>query len=157
MSCSCFIVPPHILKGIADSDTNSASVRQDARASLESCERMQAAREERLDALLAPGAHSHSRPTPRPFIPKQLLQKISESESVDEEVRKQAKTDLAQTEKLETAEQQIVGLAVKERAFRAVYDGNHTDPVNPDLPGELIRVEVRSCFEDVLQGIAEHC
>ncbi len=98
MSGRCYIVPPHLLQAIADSTSNSDSVRSSAKACLATRERVSVARKERFAALTMPrgyrqGAQS-SDATRQNFISESMLSHLANSDSVDEATRSRAKRDL---------------------------------------------------------------
>ncbi|EFY91319.1 hypothetical protein J3458_000436 [Metarhizium acridum] len=151
MSCNCFIVPPHLLKAIADSTHNSEEIRKSAQKGLDFHEKLIDARKERLSSLSQPrGARGEVLALrPAPFIPETLLHQLSLSEDVDEAVRERAKRDLEHFQSLMApkAEPQEEPQSMvkpkkgpKDAPYRAVYDAEHT--TNPEeLPGELKRAE----------------
>lgn len=97
MPCRCYIVPPHLLRGIADSQSNPEHIRKAAQASLAAHDRITSLRKERLAALTTPRGYQSSRPVnfqPQHIIPDSLLRHISESDQVDESTRTRARRDL---------------------------------------------------------------
>lgn len=82
MSCTCSIVPPHLLEGIAASEHNPQHVRDSARATLEHHHQLAALRKEHLERY----PRSHTGPSPSShdggFIPKHLLDHLAASEAV---------------------------------------------------------------------------
>lgn len=95
MQCPCFIVPPHLLRAIAESSSNSDQVREAAHASLAAHTRVGASRELRM-AMLSQPHGTDTDPSHRcsPFIPEGVLARLSVSEAVDEATRDNAKRDL---------------------------------------------------------------
>lgn len=100
MSCRCFIVPPHLLRGIAESTTNPEHVRKAAQASLVAHDRVTTSRRERMAKLTQPGGSGTAAFRTSPFIPEGLLTRLSTSESVDEATRTRAKRDLGHLQAL---------------------------------------------------------
>ncbi|POR30913.1 Extracellular metalloprotease [Tolypocladium paradoxum] len=187
MSCRCFIVPPHLLRGIAESTGNPEHVREAAKASLAAHDRVSSARRERLATLAQPGDSGAAASRASPFIPEGVLTRLSTSESVDEATRTRAKRDLNHLQSLmakapEAQKDQPVDVAValaasskgkdkdgpKDAPYRAVYDAKKTEDED-ELPGELIRAEGEAKVEDkdvnlafdnvghVLDFYKEHC
>lgn len=98
MSDRCYIVPPHLLQAIADSTSNSDSVRNSAKACLATRERVSLARKERFAALTTPRGYRQgtqpSEATRQSFISESVLSHLANSDSVDEATRGRAKRDL---------------------------------------------------------------
>ncbi|KAG9256921.1 uncharacterized protein F5Z01DRAFT_493474 [Emericellopsis atlantica] len=154
--CCCHIVPPHLLRAIANSEEVSETTRQAAKASLESRDKYSSKRKELFDRLTRPRGYRTPQGSPsasrrRSIIPDTLLRHLAHSSHLDDEGRARAKRDLDHlTQVLQgvgtahTSEQ--VPLAdgqkneVKDRASRAVYDAeNNFDEY--ELPGKLVRSE----------------
>ena len=109
MSPRCYIVPPHLLRGIAESTINSARTREAAHASLAAHDRITTIRKERFAALTEPrgfGRRLNMNFSPQQIIPDGLLRFLSTSEEVDEATRSKAKRDL---EHLETVIDRVPG------------------------------------------------
>lgn len=103
MSCRCYIVPPHLLRGIADSKSNSDNIRKAARASLAAHDHITGVRKERFAALGQPRGYNKAKPVsfrPQHIIPDALLRHVSESDQVDDATRARAKRDLEHLEKV---------------------------------------------------------
>jgi hypothetical protein len=103
MACRCYIVPPHLLRGIAESTVNSEGIRKAAEASIAVRERISAARQERLAALARPRGYSRTGSvnfTPQHIVPDFLLRHVAESEHVDEATRARAQRDLGHLEEV---------------------------------------------------------
>jgi hypothetical protein len=174
MAPCCFIVPPYLLQGIAESKGNDESVRSAARAALDLRDQYTTQRKERLAALTAPRGlraaalqrHSHQ-PS---IVPNVLLKHLAESEDVDEETRACAKRDLEHIENVQekyqevqtasssgSTEQKVMGVSSlagkkkkKEPAtkfYRAVYDAKHIQN-EARLPGTLVRGEGQKEADD---------
>ncbi|KFG84988.1 metalloprotease [Metarhizium anisopliae] len=151
MSCNCFIVPPHLLKGIANSTHNSEEIRKSAQNGLELHAKLTDARKKRLASLSQPRGARGEVPAPRPapFIPETVLHHLSIAEDLDEAVRQHAKRDLEHFQSLMApkAEPQEESQSMvkpkkhpKDAPYRAVYDAEHaTEPT--ELPGKLERAE----------------
>lgn len=103
MSSCCFIVPPYLLRGIADSTDNPDRIRKEAQESLAARDDVTKSRQEYIRKITQPRAVDSAEPTFRasPFIPESLLKHLSASEAVDETTRTQAKRDLKQLQVLE--------------------------------------------------------
>ena len=148
MACKCYIVPPHLLQGIADSKKNSEKIREVAKFSYESHNRICTARKERMAALAQPDPKNRRTHHPRPFVPQQVFQRLAESENVDETTRARAKRDLEKTQELLSRSQDSQQTVdAKESAYRAVYDMQHSSDEGK-LPGELVRAEGEAAVQD---------
>ncbi|PFH59977.1 hypothetical protein XA68_11652 [Ophiocordyceps unilateralis] len=155
MPCPCFIVPPHLLRSIAESTSNPQHVRQAARTSLVAHDRISATRVEVMSQLTDPSSRRGSRPAP--FITEAVLARLSASEAVDEQVRDHAKRDLNQLQAFmaKPVAQQQGNLAAAEddkekhkgNPYRAVYDAKKTMDQDA-LPGELVRAEGEGKVKD---------
>ncbi|EEU40502.1 uncharacterized protein NECHADRAFT_32824 [Fusarium vanettenii 77-13-4] len=168
MPCRCYIVPPHLLRGIADSQSNPEHIRKAAQASLAAHDRITTLRKERLAALTAPRGYQSSRPVnfqPQHIIPDTLLRHISESDQVDETTRARARRDLNHLQLIlgkvqaaqqgESVDQSLNATADKDKdkgspkdaPYRAIHDAqNSTD--ESDLPGKLVRSEGQAKTKD---------
>lgn len=104
-ACHCFIVPPHLLKAIADSTENSDEIRKTAQQCVEFHEKLITARRERIAALTQPRGARGEAPSlrPAPFIPQGVLQQLSTAEDVDDTTRTRAKRDLEHAQLLMSA------------------------------------------------------
>ncbi|PHH82428.1 hypothetical protein CDD82_6005 [Ophiocordyceps australis] len=150
MSCPCFFIPPHIFRGIADSEANPQHVRQAAQEHYDAQLRMSSARREHMENIAqarksgAPALHRVS-----PSVPENVLARISTSCCVDEATRDRAKKDLGSRQAHRVADpvdkdtavaDEPVETAEKDSPYRAVYDAHMTQS-QFGLPGELIRAE----------------
>ncbi|KAH6900680.1 hypothetical protein B0T10DRAFT_534948 [Thelonectria olida] len=142
MPCQCFIVPPHLLRAIADCATNADHIRHAARRSLNARDAYIKCRADRLTALATPREQQHQ----QQIIPPHVLRNLSQSEEVEESVREHAKLDHEHVEGLmqkklgSTEKEQTLAATTKSSPKRSVYDANHiTD--ESGLPGKLIRKE----------------
>lgn len=150
MAGRCYIVPPHLLQAIADSEHNSESTRAKAKASLASHNAVTKTRKESIGAVLA--ARQPSSGSSQPFVPAHILSHIAESDMVDEAARERAKRALAHSktlaERTKTDKKKDEALAagkgadcdLKDSVQRAVYDAKHSEN-ETDLPGKLVRGE----------------
>lgn len=103
MRSRCYIVPPHLLRGIAESSQNSEKTRKAAQASLAAHDRVTSCRKDRLAALNTPRGYSTNKPVhfrPQHIIPDTLLRHVAESDNCDEPTRARAKRDLEHLEKV---------------------------------------------------------
>lgn len=93
----CYIVPPYLLQGIADSDENGDECRQLALAALNHRNTYETLRQERLDYLSSPLAlraeHPFAAQAQQSIVPEHLLRHIAESKDVDAETRARAARD----------------------------------------------------------------
>ncbi|KZL63190.1 peptidase m4 thermolysin, partial [Colletotrichum incanum] len=164
MSHICYVVPPYLLKGIADAECNSEHERHAARQALELRDLFTTRRAERLAILGGPRAQrnqlsSRSRPS---IIPDVLLRHIAESPDVDEDTRANARRDLEHLQGLQQKIQQsqqgqqdqapLAAAAAKDPkksdgTYRAVYDAKNSDN-EQDLPGDVVRVEGQKAVDD---------
>ncbi|RSM14581.1 hypothetical protein CEP52_001295 [Fusarium oligoseptatum] len=166
MPCRCYIVPPYLLRGIADSKSNPEHIRQAAQASLAAHETITGLRKERLAALTAPRGYQNSRPVnfrPQHIIPDALLRHIAESDEVDEPTRTRARRDLNHLQQIlgrvqasqqgESANQSLGAAAdadkdsPKDAPYRAIHDAKNSSDES-DLPGKLARSEGQAKTKD---------
>ncbi|KAK2029038.1 metalloprotease [Colletotrichum zoysiae] len=155
----CYVVPPYLLRGIAEAECNSQHEREAASRALELRHVFTARRADRFALLCGPRAnrnHHHSRPS---IIPDLLLRHIAESPEVDDDTRANARRDLehlqALNQKIQASQQgqqdqQTLTAAVKKQpdaTYRAVYDAKNTDD-EQDLPGDVVRVEGQKAVVD---------
>ncbi|KAK2669704.1 hypothetical protein RAB80_015230 [Fusarium oxysporum f. sp. vasinfectum] len=113
MACRHFIVPPHLLRAIADSEANADKIRHAARRTLAARDTYTKVRAERMVALTVPRGYQRQQ-----IIPPHILRSLSQSEESEENVRDRAKRDL----------QHVEGL-MQQKLDEA------------DLPGKLVRKE----------------
>ena len=101
-SCRCYIVPPHLLRGLANSEDVPELTRNAAKASLEAREKLINVRKERFAELGRPRGFNRSgaRQSSQQIIPDTLLRHISESDNVNEDVRARARRDLEHLERV---------------------------------------------------------
>ncbi|WAO85763.1 Hypothetical protein NCS54_00301100 [Fusarium falciforme] len=168
MPCRCYIVPPHLLRGIVDSQSNPEHIRKAAQASLAAHDRITSLRKERLAALTTPRGYQNSRPVnfqPQHIIPDALLRHISESDQVDESTRTRARRDLnhlqqilgrVQASQQGESSNQSLGAAAdgdadkdspKDAPYRAIHDAQNSNDES-DLPGKLVRSEGQAKAKD---------
>ncbi|OHE91330.1 hypothetical protein CORC01_13359 [Colletotrichum orchidophilum] len=164
----CYVVPPHLLKAIADAECNSEHERHAARQALDLRELFTTRRAERLAILGGPRAQRHqlssrSRPS---IVPDILLQHIADSTDVDDDTRACAKRDLDHIRGVQQKVQQVqqgqaegfqdqVTLAATtgkkdpkaDKFYRAVYDAKNTENESK-LPGDVVRVEGQKAVDD---------
>lgn len=95
MTCRHYIVPPHLLRAIADSEENSDKIRHAARRSLTARDAYTKVRAERMAALTMPRGYQRQQ-----IIPPHILRSLSQSEESEEIVRDRAKRDLQHVEGL---------------------------------------------------------
>ncbi|KAI6778221.1 uncharacterized protein J7T54_004116 [Emericellopsis cladophorae] len=159
MSCPsrsgcCHIVPPHLLRAIANSDEVSETTRQAAKTSLASHDKYASKRKEGFERLARPSGRKttqESRSRRRSIVPDTLLRHLAHSSHVDDDTRARAKRDLDHL----TRVLQSVGTAQpsekvslsddqsndpKFHPSRAVYDAENNFNES-QLPGKLVRSE----------------
>ncbi|KAL2193059.1 metalloprotease [Corynascus similis CBS 632.67] len=156
----CSIVPPYLLRSIADSQATDDETRQRFLACLEHRDHYTGRRCERFSVLSQPRAARAAGGAPRGIVPETLLQHIADCEDVDEETRSRARADMERTRRAISTYQK--GLIQREESegsvavadagksegetpgssgfYRAVYDAKN-DNNEENLPGELVRVE----------------
>ncbi|KAM5348682.1 hypothetical protein ACJ41O_008506 [Fusarium nematophilum] len=164
MPCRCYIVPPHLLRGIAESSTNPENIRKAAQASLAAHEIVIGLRKERLAALTTPrGYRNVSFRGQQHIIPDALLRHVAESNLVDEATRTRAKRDLEHLEKIlgkvrasqqgESSFHQELSAAAegrdspKDAPYRAIHDVENSSNEG-HLPGKLVRSEGEGKVKD---------
>ncbi|KAK2059013.1 zincin [Colletotrichum caudatum] len=151
----CYVVPPYLLRGIAEAECNSQHERQAASRALELRDLFTARRADRFALLCGPRANRHqSRPS---IISDLLLRHIAESPDVDDDTRANARRDLQHLQALnqkiqvsQQGQQTPLAAAVKKKpdaTYRAVYDAKNTDD-ETDLPGDVVRVEGQKAVDD---------
>ncbi|KAK3332942.1 metalloprotease [Cercophora scortea] len=165
----CSIVPPYLLRGIAENSVNDESHRQVALRSLQQRETYTAKRCDRFSALARPRAARAQHPVQQQaIVPEFLLKHIAESELVDAETRARAAYDCEQIHKVTMAYKESLASqrldaeqqpetstttattatpSVKPGFYRAVYDAKNKDDEN-ELPGDLVRVEGQPAHTD---------
>ena len=146
MSHICYFIPPHLLDAISKSETNSEGRRSKAKTSLDAHNEMTNARKERLTSMAQSSAEGAQYQHQHGVVPQQVLQRLSESQDVDEKTRSRAKRDLEITNKA------LVGdkggqVPIKEGTYRSVYDAKHTERLQA-LPGTLVRAEGEKPVKD---------
>lgn len=105
--CLCYVVPPHLLRSISDSQHNTQAVRAAARDALARQTKVNTCRHDRTKAIIKGRGKRRSRRSilwgriRKPSLPGQpnvasvdLLRHIANSETADERVRERARTDL---------------------------------------------------------------
>ncbi|KAK2042392.1 zincin [Colletotrichum somersetense] len=154
----CYVVPPYLLRGIAEAECNSQHEREAASRALELRDLFTARRADRFALLCGPRANRnhHSRPS---IIPDLLLRHIAESPDVDDDTRTNARRDLehlqALNQKIQVSQQgqqdqKTLATAAKKQpdaTYRAVYDAKNTDD-EQGLPGDVVRVEGQKAVDD---------
>ncbi|KAF4978319.1 hypothetical protein FZEAL_5292 [Fusarium zealandicum] len=167
MPCRCYIVPPHLLRGIAESSHNPEHIRSAAQASLAAHERVIGLRKERLASLTTPRGFRGGQSVnfrPQHIIPDTLLRHVVESDLVDEVTRTRAKRDLEHLQQVlgkvrdlqqgQDSPQQVLNAATdeakdspKDAPYRAIHDAKNSMNEG-DLPGKLIRAEGEGKVKD---------
>ncbi|KAK1993444.1 metalloprotease [Colletotrichum falcatum] len=163
MAHVCYVVPPYLLKGIADAECNDETERQAAKHALDLRDTFVTRRAERLAILTGPRAQRNKLSSRPSIIPDLLLRHIAESAEVDDDTRANARRDLEHlqglqqkiqaSQQVQQAEQVLLTAAdskdpkKSESTYRAVYDAkNSTD--EEDLPGRVVRVEGQKPVDD---------
>jgi Zn-dependent metalloprotease len=168
----CYIVPPYLLQGIAESKQHDVNedTRVAAKQSLDQRREYTAKRSERFAALAQPRAtrkhldlYQH-----QSIVPEILLKHIAESQDVDQETRERARHDCDHIHKVTaaykeglsgeseaSAQQSLAGKGKPKTKpppttngfYRAVYDAKHTTNESK-LPGTVLRVEGQAPAKD---------
>ncbi|KAK3315917.1 metalloprotease [Apodospora peruviana] len=158
----CSIVPPYLLRGIAESDACEQKHKECALRSLHQRNSYTTKRCNRFAHLALPraarAAAGHQPQQHQSIVPEILLKHIAEAEDVDEETKARAKRDSerihAATQAYQKqltgegqadAEEQSLEADSKKKPkpdgfYRAVYDAQHTED-ETELPGKVLRVE----------------
>lgn len=162
----CYIVPPYLLRGIAESDANSEYHRSCARQSLSCRNEISSMRRERFAALSQPrGSQHHPHRAQQGIVPEQMFRHIAEAEDVDEETKARARSQLEDLQRVIGSYKAQQGLVSEDRTasmssaaafdmakggkpqkpvptrfWRGVYDAGH-NASEARLPGKVIRVE----------------
>lgn len=176
MAACCYIVPPHLLRAIAESEHNPEHIRQAASQALSHHERIVVQRENRLSILSQPrgyrGAIAQQLNARQSIVPDVLLQQIADNEEVDEETRAYARRDLEHIREVQDRyqaaqqaaaqadsqpdDQQVFGIESSggkekphrsDKVYRAVYDAKHSEDED-DLPGTIVRAEGQKAVKD---------
>ncbi|KAL6857291.1 Metalloprotease [Trichoderma novae-zelandiae] len=148
MTCHCFIVPPHLFRAIAQSPHNPKSVRRDAEATLAAHDRITTARQEStLKIIQDKRIKRKAAVQASPFVPENLLQRLSTSDAVDDATRARAMRDLHHLQDLMSRPQQEFAAdeGVKKEdskvpTYSAVYNANNTWKTDK-LPGGFERAQ----------------
>jgi len=157
----CFIVPPHLLEAMAESD--NAEARHLAATTLAHGEKVHKDRHDYFAAKAArghPGHHAPSVQPPPSIVPNILLEHISKAEDVDDEVKESAARSLALSQQIR--DQRSAALAPEaaarggdavEHFHRGVYDMETKGSPEPDstwdlLPGKPVRLEGQPATKD---------
>ncbi|KAI1763877.1 Metalloprotease [Hypoxylon sp. FL1150] len=160
----CYVVPPYLLNGIADSSHNEDQIRESARNALAVHKSYVGKREKRFAALTAPRGSKGAAVQRKSIVPDHMLQHIADCEDVDSDTRACAKRDLEHIKNVVAKYQQAQGISgdtsaqktlaatgdssgTTEKTYRAVYDANH-DSNEADLPGKVLRVEGQKATSD---------
>jgi Zn-dependent metalloprotease len=136
MACLCSIVPPFLLEGIANSETNAESIRTEARTSLEHHHRLAAHRHQRSVAHAQPYVIQQASQQTNSFIPQDILQQVSDANATPQTSAKKDPTLLAQ----QVQPDQGADSMIKEAPTRLIYDAKDTT-IDSGLPGTLVRVD----------------
>src|SRR5271169_4612120 len=83
MACLCSIVPPFLLEGIANSETNPKHIRAEAQVSLDHHRRLAKHRNQQSFAHAEQHTIQQSSQQPNSFIPQDILKQLSQSTGVD--------------------------------------------------------------------------
>jgi Zn-dependent metalloprotease len=157
----CFIVPPHLLEAMAESQ--DAEARQLAANTLAHAEQVHKDRHDFFAAKVARGHHRHhapGAPPPPSIVPDILLEHISKSEGVDDSVKESAAKSLALSQQIRgdrpaalAGEAPAAGSDAGENFYRGVYDMETQGDPEPDstwdlLPGKPVRVEGQPPTQD---------
>jgi len=168
----CSIVPPHLLRAIAESSENNEERRDAAIRTLDHCQLVRDKRVELLQALTQPRgyhSHGHAAGARRSIVPDHLLKAIVDSPDTDEDTKSRATRDLEQIQGVHAsyiaaqgaaAEHQQKTLAASDSKaatsspmYRAVYDAKHTENEN-SLPGSQLRIEGQAPVKDQMANDA---
>ncbi|KAI1118184.1 metalloprotease [Nemania sp. NC0429] len=155
----CSVVPPYLLKALAESGHNSDEIRESARHCLDFNNQSYISKRQRVFAQLATprGARSAaSRRGQEGIVSDALLRHIAECGDVDDDTRACARRDLEHVASVQAKYQHAQGqkaasapaLAKEaETTYRAVYDA-HNDQNEAHLPGTVVRVEGQKAVAD---------
>jgi Zn-dependent metalloprotease len=166
MDHRCYIIPPHLLKAIAESAEVPEFSRQRARDALSHREQFSGARTARFEALGQPRGHLRFQQRPS-IVPEHLLSNLAEAKDVDEETRACAKADLEHIKEVHAhrlkasqqagyAAQAVFGVQDEEeagktparkKAYRSIYTLKNSQDES-ELPGTLLRNEGQKPVKD---------
>ncbi|KAK4139081.1 uncharacterized protein C8A04DRAFT_33457 [Dichotomopilus funicola] len=146
----CSIVPPYLLRGIAESQSNDDKARQGARNCLAHRERVTTKRAERFRLLSQPPATraaANIHRGHRNIVPEVLLQHIADSGDVDDNTKARARGDIERTRRVTSAYQKSLkgenvdqpdpkdGGVTATKAGGKTGDDNTGDDAPPKDPG----------------------
>jgi Zn-dependent metalloprotease len=155
----CYIIPPHMLKAIADSQAASEDSRFIANKTLSHIAKIHTARIE----AIARTAEDQPHPQPQGIIPSHVFQAILDSESASDHAKDQAKNHLASMGALKAAKTSHSGgkpATSSMHLFRLLYDSQETSrepgtklfvegqvPANADLMAKQVYDNFGSTFK----------
>jgi Zn-dependent metalloprotease len=155
----CYIIPPRMLKAIADSQAASKDSRFIANKTLNHIAKTHSARIE----AIARTAEGQPHPRPQGIVPSHVFQAILDSESASEHAKDQAKNHLASMGALKAAKTSHGGGKPASSAmhlFRLLYDSQQTNrepgtqlfvegdlPANPDAYAKQVYDNFGSTFK----------
>lgn len=167
----CCIVPPYLLRGIAESTElpEDDEARVAAQLTLSTRESITASRTERFETLSQPraarAAHAAAAPERQSIVPEILLQHIADAEGVDDDTKERARRDIdriraatSEYQKQLTGEDEAAGSSSafgiaaaadtdtsdkkkKQPGFYRAVHDAKNDFDEDNLPGKIIRVE----------------
>lgn len=142
----CGIIPPSLLKGIANSEVNEESIREEAQVSLEHHHQLSAHRYHRSCIHAeAHAAQNGSQPT-NSFIPENILNQLQMTTAADGTAQQSTKLNPTLLALQVQQDQQVASVTEKVSA-RFVYNALNTMN-DAGLPGTLTRIDGQSQVED---------
>lgn len=139
MACLCSIVPPFLLEGIANSETNPEHIRAEAQVSLDHHRRLAKHRNQQSFAHAEQHTIQQSSQQSNSFIPQDILKQLSQSTGVDVTTPASANKDPALLTQQAQTDQQAAS-TIKEAPTRFVYNAQNTIS-DFGLPGILVRID----------------
>lgn len=150
----CSIIPPYILKFIANSSEVGHETRQAAALTLNHTKSIHAARAN----MVAP-APPRSQHIPQGIVPDHILRTMAQSEAVDDVTRESAQRTLEHSQAVRSDRQQILKSTMEKlpqqvHLDREIYNANHSFDNNA-LPGKKLRSEGQHAAAGAEEAIAE--
>lgn len=135
----CFIIPTHILMGIANSEQADPEAKEHATLALHHSRSLRAHRMAHAASMRMPmpdDDHSSSNP-PQGIVPPHILRAVATSEDVEAESKDAAAHTLEHSAQIRQQRQAFFKAAAPAKERRVLYTSNQTTR----LPGSLVRSE----------------
>jgi Zn-dependent metalloprotease len=140
----CFIVPSHILMGIANSEHAEPEAKEHALSALHHSRSLRAHRMAQATSFRDQSAESPSEPPMQGIVPPHILRAVASSEEVPPESRAAAAQTLEHSNQIRMQRQAFFSSAAPSSEKRMLYTCNQTRR----LPGTLVRAESKPPASD---------